>query len=780
MNATTRKTGRTGSQLLSLAVLVILAFAWGCGADDALIGDPVPNTPPDTEVTGFPPVLSETGFEVTFYWKGSDEDGEVVGFEWRISDNGADMMIDPEDTLEADLPWTFTTATDTTFTVTANLDSFQIDVDDPNQGPRNYRYWQTHTLFVRAVDDRGAVDPRPANVSFTATTIAPRVQIDLPVWVPSATCRQSAKVLTFGWTGVDPDVLSEEPTEVRYLLLPAQAANGDCLTRTQYEGAPTPFITNDDPNWSDWLRYDAAQDSGRVVTLPRQEANKKFLFAVQARDVAGAVTPTFEWGVNVRHIETSDGKFPRLLVTEQFLGAKSWIGEFGVDSKEVVSNQPLEFTWQGDASEYAGIVEAYRYGWDLVDPDDPNDPGWAVPWGNGPNWRRAPIRSFNQGSHNFVVQCRDNSGTISRGFYNLQVIQIPDREEQRPLLLVDDYRTGNTDSEIALEALWDSEWEDMLVGRVQGFQPGDILDAATEVNRVSFRTVAEYQGVIWFTSPNQSSFFHTRLAPVSNIQPQFNWLEVYQARVGNVFFVGPGSMANSVEEAAWVFPMVFNVPAPPPRGFGTELLPSGNRINRGISRYPYTAWCLDIVDSVRPAIGFIWGEDTQPGILVRSKGCDNLSIAELDDDFLSTYPDAGPPSNVRTLMPVDRRFNQLSGYQFNAEEIYNRNGTTRELNIEPQADTEGCLIPMYRWVARRDDPAVGVAFPDSLCFPPNRPTSTLDGGLTGIVSTVYSDTKQLSGSEDFLWGFNPLAFDKEAVNDAVLWILRNRWELPVQ
>ena len=82
---------------------------------------------------------------------------------------------------------------------------------------------------------------------------------------------------------------------------------------------------------------------------------------------------------------------------------------------------------------------------------------------------------------------------------------------------------------------------------------------------------------------------------------------------------------------------------------------------------------------------------------------------------------------------------------------------------------------MFRWVARRDDPEVGVAFPDSLCFPINRPTSTLDGGLTGIVSTVYSDTKQLAGSEDFLWGFNPIQFRSEDVRALLRWVLLDHW-----
>ena len=43
--------------------------------------------------------------------------------------------------------------------------------------PRSFR---SHTLFVRSVDDKGQVDPSPAHISFTATTLVPTCRAVYP------------------------------------------------------------------------------------------------------------------------------------------------------------------------------------------------------------------------------------------------------------------------------------------------------------------------------------------------------------------------------------------------------------------------------------------------------------------------------------------------------------------------------------------------------------------------------------------------------------------------
>jgi hypothetical protein len=759
-------------RLLTTILLGALAglgmLSSGCG-DSAITGDRVPNYPPETEVTATPPVLSQASYTVSFFWTGSDRDGQVVGFEWRISDNGPDGAVDIGDTLEANLPWQFTTRTDSIFVVSADLDSFEIDVEDPRQGSKDYRFWQTHTLFIRAIDEDGRVDPTPAHVSFTATTLAPSVLIDVPVYVPFNSCVDAAQVLTFGWTGEDPDNPEGDPAEVRYLLMPWGGAEDNCLTETQYRSLSP--IRNDDPGWSEWIAYDAAQDSGRAVTLPRQDVGGSFLFAVQVRDVAGAVTPTFEWGRNVRHVRIGTSKFPQLSVSETFLGTFSFVSTNGLKTFDIVENQPLTFEWSADASSYAGIVEAFRYGWNIVDPNDPNDPGWAVAWGNGPNWRRAQPRSFSQGSPNFVVQCRDNSGTITRAFYQFQVIQIAERANQRNLLLIDDWRNEATPDGQGRDQAWDREWDDLLAG-VQGFQNSDVIDAQRAADRLSFATVNEYKSVIWFTNASDQSFFHTRLAPQGRLAPRYNWLEVYQARVGNILFTGPGCMYNTFERQPpnWSFPIIFNVRVSGEVGFGTDERPDGTEFNVGTIRWPYSGWCLESTDIIRPAFTRIFQEAA--GRPIREYNCDGLERALVSSDFYANYPDA--EFEVVNLEPKVERTSKDPNYGLLFEEFYNRNVTAREVTLVLRQ----CQTTMFTHRARRDEGLVPNA--QVVCPPLGASVSPLDGAPVGVVSRVYSSSKQLRGSEDFVWGFHPLAFQRSGVRRAILWILESRWELPVQ
>jgi hypothetical protein len=105
-------------------------------------------------------------------WFGWDPDGEVTHFL----------------TMWDTLGWEYTTATDSVFVVST---------DDTTGGQdQSYGY---HTFAVKAVDDRGAEDPTPASVSFTAENIFPDTElIETPgniTW----------PFVTFEWEGSDPD-----------------------------------------------------------------------------------------------------------------------------------------------------------------------------------------------------------------------------------------------------------------------------------------------------------------------------------------------------------------------------------------------------------------------------------------------------------------------------------------------------------------------------------------------------------------------------------------------
>lgn len=756
-------------RLFGLGSLALLGGLLGCG-EGAVVGDSLRNSPPNTEVTATPPVLTASGFSVSFNWTGSDADGEIEGFEWRISNNGADGIVDVQDTVEVNLPWSFTTVTDSTFMVQADLDSFPPDSTDPRQRPRDFRFWQTHTFFVRAVDEKGGKDPSPANVSFTATTLAPTAQIDIPAATIPPDCIQGPRVLTFGWTATDPDLVTGDPEYIRYLLKPYSSATGGCITVSEFRILQP--IRNDDPLWSEWIRYDALEDSGKIVTFDKQDAGSIFLFAVQARDIAGAVTPTFEWGVNVRHVQTTNSKYPLLTVVEQFLGTESAVSTGTVRQRDIAEDQELKFSWVADAADYAGLIEAYRYGWDVADPEDPNDPGWAVPWGNGAAWRRAPTQRFQQGAHTFVVQCRDNSGTISRLIYILNVIQVPALSEQRELVLIDDWKE---DQVAQLDPLWDSIWNQLLQG-VTNFQPADVLEASVERARITFAFMVDYKSAIWFTNASSQSVWATQFSPITRLVSQFNWMEIYQAKVGNLLMVGPGSLGNTIEQnEAYVFPIVFNVPANPPLGLGTYPDIDGTRKNRGTLRYPYRSYCLEMIDQVRPPLGRVFGENDAPGVQVRSVNCDGLHTAELDTNFAKLFPETTTVFGMGTLRPNSVRVANTPGYQFQVEEFYNQNTTARTVAALPRP----CQVTMYRWRTRRGMGA-GPPNPTVNCLPRDRDRSALENVPCGIASQVYSDSKPINGASDFVWGFHPMGFQTADIQRSLRWIMKSNWALDVQ
>lgn len=76
---------------------------------------------------------------------------------------------------------------------------------------------------------------------------------------------------------------------------------------------------------------------------------------------------------------------------------------------------PIHFHWEGFADRGMEIA-AYRWGWDVIDPDDPDDPGWSVEPGLGPDHREAAwAGSLEPGrEHRLVVHCRDDERHLTR------------------------------------------------------------------------------------------------------------------------------------------------------------------------------------------------------------------------------------------------------------------------------------------------------------------------------------------------------------------------------
>ena len=90
---------------------------------------------------------------------------------------------------------------------------------------------------------------------------------------------------------------------------------------------------------------------------------------------------------------------------------------------ELPAQMPVVFCWSADASAYGGVVTGYRYGWDVLDPDDDDDPGWVsgfVPFTQQTECSGG--QSFTVGVHTFTVEAIDDAGHKSRAVVVMTVV----------------------------------------------------------------------------------------------------------------------------------------------------------------------------------------------------------------------------------------------------------------------------------------------------------------------------------------------------------------------
>jgi hypothetical protein len=226
---------------------------------------------------------------------------------------------------------------------------------------------------------------------------------------------------------------------------------------------------------------------------------------------------------------------------------------------------------------------------------------------------------------------------------------------------------------------------------------------------------------------------------------------VYLKKLGNMLICGIQPMQGALPSGQGDYPIILD--------------PS--------SEWLWQDWCLETVDMVRPGQNLIRCEDAVPA---RTEICDRLMRAVVPEHFFTSYPSA--TGYVVDLPPNAARLDYSPLHKLRFEELYNFNPTCYNVTISPRP----CQEPMFLYRAIRDeiDPRTGEPFledPETQCRPYGWPTSTLDQAPIGLVVKTNSATKPLQGSEDFLWGFHPLAFDRTAMEGTLTWILRDRWGL---
>jgi hypothetical protein len=304
------------------------------------------------------------------------------------------------------------------------------------------------------------------------------------------------------------------------------------------------------------------------------------------------------------------------------------------------------------------------------------------------------------------------------------------------------------------------------------FDPrSDVIDATVSPQEVTFSVLSVYRGIIWYTGSGLQSYLRTRIAPVSPGSERVNWLEVYQESFGNLLLVGPYATNQVVESEPWIYPLILNSSEFPPNGFGTVETWDGRIVNVGTRRWPYTGWCLETMDVVRPSLGHVYGENV--GSPERTLDCDGLYRARVSESFIYEHPSA---IRLPDLEPTTVRAAWTNGNirrRGTKEEFYGRDVAGRPVIVMPRS----CQVPMFVHTSRRDVGAIDD--PSVECPPTETSRSVLDGATIGLQSSQYSDDKPRPGTYDYLWGFDLLEFQDDGVREALRWVMLDGWNLLV-
>jgi hypothetical protein len=466
-------------------ILLASAAAFAACSNSGQEGTLKPNQPPTVWLSAGPPEGSTSKYRIQMFWGGWDPDGEIAGYEYLISDNQSDTF-QPSDT--AGVPWLPVAGNDSTFTFSADQ---QVDTLATTLVTT---FTRSHTFFIRAVDKEGLRSKHPAYRSFTARNLSP----DIFVQVPKKNQLNPAEVppiTTFRWVAkdyIDDFFTFQEPDSVQWALVPVP--NGKTFEQT-IDYVRTPAA---DKEWQPWVWYKAPQDSGKFWTTPVTERGN-YVFAIRAKDQAGAITPVLDEERNVRRVRVGPlSSGPLMSVTNDYIGViRTTSCTTPTTILDSPAGVPLDFKIRATADSYGGTISGYRYGWDIPDLNDPEQ--WEIDVTPFLTEAKVPPRAFFFGTHTLTMEVVDNSGYCSRVEVKVNIVQFT---LERNMLVVDDdvadeqATSGwNNGGSWPNDAEQDAFWQDM-VSEVAGFDP-EIDMVNTKAGFIPLATLAQYKSIIW-------------------------------------------------------------------------------------------------------------------------------------------------------------------------------------------------------------------------------------------------------------------------------------------
>ncbi|MDZ7860221.1 MAG: hypothetical protein U5O15_06085 [Candidatus Krumholzibacteriota bacterium] len=511
------------SAIFPLIILLAASVFIGC-SEDLFTGEMAENKPPVVRLTRVPIERSTTSYKIHFYWDSFDPDGEVEYCEYIIV-SGDPYGFSPADTMvEWEKAFTYTDKDSTEIKVyNDKIFAFQCDsVSSRWEEDSEYtKFEKTNTFFIRAIDKEGAIS-KVEHVSFTSWTLSPTCTIEKP----KGTARNYSVVITFGWKATDfidsPDN-KQFPESIRYLcsslkdignLYPeGQDKPNEYNIADSMNSSPKKFYSL----WGDWKEYSSTGEGSGVVygddigeeLIP---SAGKYIFAIQAKDEAGAVTSIMKRDAdqkgNLRDFVVSPNKTPNLTIREATIGSSTFTGTSS-QPKEVFlpPGVELNFSWSANAIEYGGMIVGYRYGWDIINTQDAEE--WDVST-FGLDYKQC-TKEWTTGSHTLYVEAKDDAGHVSRGLIRIQIVQF---EMERDLLLVDDWISymgtqTNWNGQLPIE----DDHDNFLAGIINDnlgsnfndaqFPAGDVYP--TTLGALEISDIADYKNIIWIYSSSTES-----------------------------------------------------------------------------------------------------------------------------------------------------------------------------------------------------------------------------------------------------------------------------------
>ncbi len=755
-----------------LAVAAVLAACSNKGVEGTLKA----NQPPTVWLSAGPPEGSTGKYRIQMFWGGWDPDGEIAGYEYLVSDN--EGTFNPADTVG--VPWRPVAGNDSSFTFSADEPVDTLHADNTKQVDV---FTRSHTFFIRAVDREGLRSKVPAYRSFTSRTLSPEVHIERPQ-VFALNPAAVPQISTYRWKAldwVDDLLLSQDPDSVQYALIPVPAADGSNYTPTiqaLQRGEKEQYFRP-------WVWYKAPQDSGKFWTTPVIDPGK-YVFAIRAKDEAGAITPVFNpddansgTRGNVRRVSVGPlTSGPTMTVQNDYVGIiRTTSCNTPTSILDSPAGVPLSFKIQATADSYGGTIAGYRYGWDIPDLNDPEQ--WEIDVTPFLSTAVVPPRTFFFGTHTLTMEVVDNSGYCSRVEVKVNIIQFT---LDRNLLVVDD-----DSSDEVVGAGWsgvgsgpndqehDQFWID-AAAEVSGFD--EVIDMIDTKQRfIPLATLAQYKSIIWdvYGANSNASAAKQPLiydyishrpknpttAPAGKLQP--NVLALTMAAGGHIMLCGRQpvqEVCSRVYTKGARFPLIFlyeleGAQASPPSG---DALTSPI----GDLSFAYRELCLETIDfalqttSLRRASKQYCRIDAirpHGGAATAPREDTMREAFSLDPNFptLTLRPEAAGPG----------QWYEPSQFGLDAE-VYNPTYFKQLCQSVPR-NTRSCFQPIY-----------GLECFDTLEPTYHQPIAFWTSAFADRVAEVPGAV----AARSIVFGFSPVYIKPAEMQQALDYVFFKEWKLP--